>query len=224
VKVIGFPIFLALVATNTVMAQVIEVDSTNTVPGVFTYTFRRETNNEVWAITPEEGSISIQSDGVLRVEDPIGWTHTVDSSGFINWTVTNGIEYIDEPITFTVTSCLREVQTYPPLDPHMDYAGVIVAAAYELPGYIEIGAGFVGFNYIGPVRTPLTIQFAGTNLLLSWPVSSSNFVLQAASSLDSSAGWSTVTNQPVINSSNVLVTVGATNTCFFRLMSPCSLP
>jgi hypothetical protein len=46
---------------------------------------------------------------------------------------------------------------------------------------------------------------SGTNLVLRWPASATNFVLEAASEC-SAAGWATLTNTPVQVGQDIVVT------------------
>jgi len=67
----------------------------------------------------------------------------------------------------------------------------------------------------------LNIQKTDPNLTVSWLIPSTNFVLQQSADI-AAANWTPVTNNPVLNFTNLNqeVTVPATNiTGFFRLIS-----
>jgi hypothetical protein len=69
-------------------------------------------------------------------------------------------------------------------------------------------------------RPRLTINLAGTDALLSWPVSAVGFVLESTSTL-SPPSWVPVTPPaPVVVSNRNTVTVAATGTQFYRLRQP----
>jgi hypothetical protein len=71
-----------------------------------------------------------------------------------------------------------------------------------------------------PPPTQLSLKTAGSNLLLSWIVPSRDFVLQQSSDLN---GWTTVTNIPVLNFTNLNDQVSlplSTGDRFFRLKTP----
>ena len=52
----------------------------------------------------------------------------------------------------------------------------------------------------------LQIQTAGTNVVLTWPLSATGYVLQSANQLAPPIGWTTVTNEPVIVNFQYMVT------------------
>jgi len=67
----------------------------------------------------------------------------------------------------------------------------------------------------------LTTVKSGPNLLLSWPITAPDYLLQSASSLGSAPNWVVVPQAPLVNNTEYSVTVGATNTTsFFRLYRP----
>jgi hypothetical protein len=67
----------------------------------------------------------------------------------------------------------------------------------------------------------LTTTTAGSNLVLSWPITAPDYVLQAASRLGAAANWVTVPQPPLVNNATYMVTLGPTNgTSFFRLYHP----
>ena len=62
----------------------------------------------------------------------------------------------------------------------------------------------------------LTINKVGTNVVVSWPASATNLVLESSSSL--ATGWTAVTNAPTTNQQAVSVTLPMVRTQkFFRL-------
>ena len=90
------------------------VESTDHGGGLFSYTFRRGDDAYVWGLGTDLGTVYLQSYGVVEVQEPPGWTHSISPSGRITWSVTNGVAFLDEPVTFTVRSCLTESAIYPP--------------------------------------------------------------------------------------------------------------
>src|SRR6266545_6956954 len=89
------------------------VESTNHGGGVYSYTFRQGDSPYIWGISPTNGAyLFVHSQGILEAEDPPGWTHSISPSGRITWTPTNRLVFLEEPITFTVRSCLTESATY----------------------------------------------------------------------------------------------------------------
>lgn len=66
----------------------------------------------------------------------------------------------------------------------------------------------------------LSINHAGTNVILAWPVSASGFTLESAVSL-TSPSWNTNLPAPVVSNTNYVVTNGISNALqFFRLVNP----
>ncbi|MBA4149265.1 MAG: hypothetical protein H0X66_14215 [Verrucomicrobia bacterium] len=66
----------------------------------------------------------------------------------------------------------------------------------------------------------LKIASAGTNMVLSWPTETINFVLEAATQLTSTnviSNWVWVTNSPTVIGADYVVTNSAPETRFFRL-------
>jgi hypothetical protein len=65
----------------------------------------------------------------------------------------------------------------------------------------------------------LTIAQEGTQIVLSWAGSFSNFVLQCSTNLASPEAWATVTNDPVIGSNQLSVVLGQSPASqYFRLI------
>jgi hypothetical protein len=92
-----------------------------------------------------------------------------------------------------------------------------------IPGqYFEIinnDVMWISYSIPAPQLSP---SFSGTNLVLSWTVPSTNFVLQQNSDL-TTTNWSTVTSAVTLNLSNLQnqVSLSPTNgSSFFRLTSP----
>lgn len=71
----------------------------------------------------------------------------------------------------------------------------------ELTGVVAIAAGpYSSFAIVAsPVPSPkLQATLSGTNLVLSWPASAQNFILQATTNLTLPGSWTGLTNVPVI--------------------------
>jgi glucose/arabinose dehydrogenase/type 1 glutamine amidotransferase len=64
----------------------------------------------------------------------------------------------------------------------------------------------------------LTVQFSGTSVKLSWPLSAPGFALEQSAAIGGLAVWSSVTNSAVLQNGQHMVTLSASNTArFFRL-------
>jgi hypothetical protein len=54
------------------------------------------------------------------------------------------------------------------------------------------------FQFYVALPPSLQIQLAGTNVVLTWPLSATGYVLQSANKLAPPIAWTTVTNVPVV--------------------------
>jgi len=196
------------------------VESTNHGGGLFSYTFRRGDDLYVWGLGTNFGTVYLQSYGVVEVQEPLGWTHSISPSGQITWTVTNGVAFLDEPVTFTVRSCLTESAIYPP-DASVS---AISSVVFALPERIQIlGGGYQAFDWIGPARPSFTIERTNTVVVVRWSAQALGLQLEACDSLDSSGLWTSVTNVPTLVDSKFTVMLPAiASTRFFRLATPCT--
>jgi hypothetical protein len=77
------PLLLTLVAARAQEVPA-SVESTTDGTGWFTYTFSRGNAQYVWGLDPVGGAILIRSSGMLEIQDPPGWKHTVDDTGLIH--------------------------------------------------------------------------------------------------------------------------------------------
>jgi len=207
---------------NPAPALPCEVDSTHDGNGLFTYTFHRGDLPYVWGLGTNNG-LGLQSYGILEVQDPPGWTHAVESGGWITWHPTTGFVFLDEPVTFSVRSCLSETATYDHWWPPGPYPrGTIVGAVYELPGRTNfLGGGYQNFIFTGPARPSLAIERNGSDIVLGWSTLAQRCRLEATDQSQPQAIWTSVTNAPVIVATNFTVTLPATNSPrFFRLVTP----
>lgn len=216
--------FLLVGGPNTGRGWPCEVDTTTDGQGLFTYRFHRGDYPNVWAVYTNN-AIYMQSYGVLEVVDAPGWCHAIDGTGWINWSPTNGLVFLDDPVTFSVRSCLAESATYDawPWWPPGGYpVGIITGSVYELPGRTNcLGGGYQNFIFTGPARPKLFIEQQGNELLLRWSTRSQRCQLESACEVDSVPFWSPVTNQPVVIGTNFTVTLSATNSLqLFRLSTP----
>src|SRR6185503_3037925 len=196
------------------------VESTNHGGGLFSYTFRRGDDPYVWGLGTDFGTVYLQSYGVVEVQEPPGWTHSISPSGRITWAVTNGVAFLDEPVTFTVRSCLSESASYPA----EASVSAINSVVFELPDRIHtLGGGYQAFDWIGPVRPSLTIERTDTVVLVRWSAQALGVQLETCDSLDSSGLWTSVTNAPTLVDSKFTVMLPAiASTRFFRLATPCT--
>jgi len=200
------------------------VDSTNHGGGLFTYTFRRGDAPYVWALGANQkwdgGTIVFQSCGVLDVQEPPGWTHSISPCGLITLSVTAGPGYLDEPLVFSVLSCLTESGPYSGIDGGGHIIGVVVA----LPGRTNyLGGGYQIFDYVGPALPRLSVLRDGTNVIVRWSGEAQGLQLEGSERLGVLNAWSSVTNLPTVIDGEFTVTLRATNSQrFFRLVSPCT--
>jgi sugar lactone lactonase YvrE len=68
---------------------------------------------------------------------------------------------------------------------------------------------------------PLRISRSGTQVLLSWPLSASSFVVESSSAAVSAAAWTPMTNAIVISGNDFWLTNNASaNQAFYRLSGP----
>ena len=73
--------------------------------------------------------------------------------------------------------------------------------------------------FVNP-RPKLTITLAGSNVVVSWPTSATDFVFESTSSL-SSPNWTLVTKPPdVIGDQNTVTVNAASGTTYYRLRKP----
>lgn len=217
---------LVFAIVNTAQGLPCLGESTNLGGGLFSYTFQRGSDPGVWGISTNEGSVWLQSYGILDVQDAPGWTHTISSSGmitWISWTVTNGIVFLDDPVTFSIRSCLTESVTYTNTS-RGGIVGGIIGVVYELPGRTNVlVGGYQGFDFVGPALPSLSIGQSGTNVTVQWSAQAQGLQLEASDRLDVSALWTTVTNVPVIVDSKFTVEMPSTDRQkYFRLVCPCT--
>jgi len=167
--------------------------------------------------------IQLRTYGVLDVQDPPGWTHSISSSGLIAWTVTNGIVFLDEPVTFWLRSCLTESAPYIRFAPDGSFLGVF-GSVYALPERTEsLGGGYQVFDFVGPAPPTLTMQRQLEDVIIRWPADIQESRLEAADRLDSSGSWTPVTNAVTIEDSKFTVTLPTGDSArFFRLVTPCT--
>ena len=202
------------------------VETTNHGGGLFTYTFKRGNLPYVWALGESEsytgGVISLQSYGVLDVQEPPGWMHTVSSSGLITWTVTDGPGFLDEPVEFSVLSCLTESKAYTYFDDGI--VGYIAGVVVALPDRTDyLGGGYQVFDFTGPVLPRLRVLQQGANVSIHWSAEAQGLQLEESARTDIPEAWSPVTNLPSIIDLEYVVTLPATNSQrFFRLVAPCA--
>jgi hypothetical protein len=80
------------------------------------------------------------------------------------------------------------------------YAGQQVELFLGIVGGTSTNAALMVSNFQFYVTLPpsLQIQLAGTNVVVTWPLSGAGYVLQSANKLAPPVSWTTVTNVPVI--------------------------
>jgi hypothetical protein len=66
----------------------------------------------------------------------------------------------------------------------------------------------------------LAISEAGADIVLSWPASTTNFLLQSSLNIGTNSAWSAVAQAPIVtNNLNAVLVPASTNAEFFRLIS-----
>jgi hypothetical protein len=89
-----------------------------------------------------------------------------------------------------------------------------------LCGWNQIGGG-IYTSYTVP-KPSLCLATANNNLAFSWTMPSTNFVLQKISNL-SKANWTTLTNTPLLNLTNLqnqIILPSPGSNVFYRLKTP----
>ena len=82
----------------------------------------------------------------------------------------------------------------------------------------DSGSLVSGWSMVIEIAPQIKIRRSGPNVLVSWPSSSSNFVLQGTSALSTNAPFTNLVVSPAVIGSENVVTNSATNgTRFFRL-------
>ena len=203
------------------------VDSTDDGNGLFTYTFHRGDDPYVWGLGATYGGvvnglIALQSYGILGVQEPSGWSHSISDAGLITWLPTNGLTFLDEPLTFSVQSCLAETATYDSWPEQARYpAGFIGGTVYELPGRTNaLEGGYQTFIFTGPALPRLAVERIGSNIILRWSTLAQRCRIEACDQPHLHGIWTSVTNATVIVATNFTVTVPATNSFrYFRLVT-----
>jgi len=215
----GIVVAALLAVTDAACALPADVVSTTDSNGLFTYTFQRGDTPYVWGLTTND-AIGLTAYGVLQVHTPPGWTHTmVDPHGII-FAPTRGTNFLDEPVSFSVRSCLTEPVPYQGFSGRYP-GGTIVGVVYELPGRTNIlGGGYQNFSYLGPALPHLAIEQSGPDILLRWPASALGLSVEGS---DLKTPWTSVDGTPAISGSSWVLQVPAQpSPRFFRLVTPCS--
>ena len=192
--------------------QGLSVSSSTDGNGLYTYTFAKGPQPFVWGLSTNT-AIYMQSYGVVQTTQPANWDASFDSFGRIVWSVPNGIDYIDDPVTVTVRSIFKTSRTYDSWgeeEPSVFRRGFVLGYAYELPNHDVLGLGLENFVFIGPDPTTLSIQRDGNSVVVSWYSGLTNSQLEASTSLSPSALWSPVTNVPVIGRDRAFITNSVT--------------
>jgi hypothetical protein len=217
----GRLLFLAGLFPVLSQAEPASFESAHLGPGFFSYTFRRGDVQAVWGFENNSGIIRLYFPGAVAVENPATWSRALDSLGRITWSVPAGPIFLDEPITFTVRSCLNAVTTYSGTSDGLGPYGSIFTTLYELPDYRRSDiVGFQALTYPGPALPVLTIERAGTDMILRGSAVSDGFILEASGGLDTSAQWLRVPTT-ISNFEFTLQVPAVEGLRFFRLRHPC---
>ena len=220
-EIFGLALLISVLVT-TAQAVPCILESTNHGGGWFSYTFRRGDDAYVWGVRTNAGMILLQAYGVFDVQDPPGWTHTISSSGVIECKVTNGIVFLDEPVTFWIRSCLTESASYTALTPGGPFV-IVSSSVYALPERTQIVAGgYQAFDFVGPAPPALIIEQRPDDVIIRWSSDVQGLRLEAADRPDSSGLWSSITNEVTIENGKFTVILPAGDAArFFRLVTPC---
>jgi len=131
-----------------------------------------------------------------------GWV--VGSEGLILHTTNSGANWNYQAASLTRNSLLNVC----PIDPRTVYAS-------------GNNGTFLKYTRLSdrPSQPRLTIASSGTDVVLTWPASATNFTLATTPQLRTNALWATVTNSPSLLGTNQVVTNAATDTSrYYRLM------
>jgi hypothetical protein len=212
-------LILTFALVKPARADVCLVQSTNLGGGLFSYTFQRGDALVVWGLSTFDGYIQLRSQGIRSVQDPPNWTHTIRPPDVIILTVTNGPQFLDQPVTFLVQSCLTQPTVYAAYT-----GGFISGGVYELPARTnEVAVGYQLFDSVGPTLPSLSVSRDATNVVIQWSGQAEGLLLQTSDHLAPTAAWTTVTNVPVLVHSMFTVTLPAADQQrFFRLACPCA--
>jgi len=217
----SWAIFL-LLCVDAVADSLVQVDSSHDGNGLYTYTFHRGDMPYVWGWMTTNGGIWMQFYGIREVQDPPGWTHSISTNGVL-WDPSEPPLYLDDPVTFSIRSCLAETTTYTNFWPPGLYPlGSIVGAVYELPGRTNfVEGGYQNFIFTGPALPTLSAELQGSRLVLSWSTLARECNLERCDALLRHPAWQPVTNSPSTVGTNFTVALpAAASTGMFRLAIP----
>jgi hypothetical protein len=202
------------------LADPLSVTCTNDGNGLYSYTFAQGDDPYVWGIGGT-ATLSMPSYGVLQTFQPPGWSATLDPDGWISWQVTNGLVYLEDPVTLAVRSTFTASRLYDGAYGASPFpAGYIVGVVYSLPDHVAFLGGYEAFPFIGPdpIPPPLNIQRVGGSVVLSWRAPAGGFNLETTRDLSPASQWSVVTNVPVIfDSKNFVTNAASARAQFYRL-------
>ena len=199
------------------------VDSSHDGNGLYSYTFRRGDAPYVWGLDPNgeffTSGIVMQFYGIREIAPTPGWSNLVSSDGLISWSPSGERIFLDEPVTFSIRSCLTETATYDNGWPGPYTRGGIVGMVYALPGRTNaVGGGFQTFIFTGPTRPKLFVEREENYITLSWSLLARECQLESCDSLQLPQIWTPVTNAPFVSGTNYTVVLPTTNsTRVFRL-------
>src|ERR1700722_17229949 len=125
------------------------VTSTDDGHGLYSYTFSSTSTIQYFDL----GEILIQSHGILGTTQPPGWTVSIDTNDFIYWSyLTNQEVELTNTLTFSVQSSYPVPRLYNDENyPSQLSGGIAIITVFSDPDYqVELGGGFIRFNYQGP--------------------------------------------------------------------------
>jgi hypothetical protein len=96
----------------------------------------------------------------------------------------------------------------------------VQAIAVDADGNVYVADAYAGTIRFGRFIPQLRVLVFGTQLVLSWPVSASDYVLETSGTLSGNS-WTPVTSEPFVLGDTLKVTnLLAAPTAFFRLRRP----
>lgn len=196
------------------------VTSTDDGHGLYSYTFSSTSTIQYF----ELGEILIQSHGILGTTQPPGWTVSIDTNDYIYWSyLTNQNEPLTNALTFTVQSSYPVPRLYNDISyPSQLADGISVLIVFSDPDYeMELGGGFMRFNYQGPSTNgapTLFLQTMDTNVIIGWHAAAVGHALQMSTNL-AQTNWTPLTNVVLIGHSNFVTVPLAPGPQFFRTVS-----
>ena len=124
--------------------------------------------------------------------------------------------------------------------PGVEFTGVQLSAQFATPITNPVTQIFAPFNFtfgahvssfqalpdgilmtLEPIQPTLTVALSPAGVVAAWPTNFSNWVLETATQLQPSNGWSAATNIPAVSGTNFVIVDSAAEPCrYYRLRMP----